>query len=72
MLKRDTYLGKPERQKIFADLVKLQDKGIKANDSRRQIAENYRINQQQLIEIEEEGIEEEWPPLTCSQPLSRS
>jgi hypothetical protein len=69
MLKRDSCLGKPERQKIFADLVKLQDLGLKASESRRQIVEHYRINSQQLIEIEEEGIEEEWPPLRRSQPI---
>jgi len=59
-----------KRQRIFADLVGLQDKGMNTLESRRQIADRYGIEPQELIEIEEEGIEQEWPPLNSSESLS--
>ena len=52
-----------ERKDIFLALVSSQDQGAGVSRSRDQITKQYKITDAQLREIEEEGIEKEWPPL---------
>jgi hypothetical protein len=51
------------RQRIFLDLVNLQDQGISTSRSRRMIQEKYDLSDADLLAIELEGIDKEWPPL---------
>jgi hypothetical protein len=57
----------PERrQRIFQALVKLQDNGQTVLRSRAQIAARFQVTYSQIRQIEDEGIEQEWPPLAHS------
>jgi hypothetical protein len=53
-----------ERKDIFHDLVTTQDSGtITVAESRQQVTKKFDITDSQLRQIEEEGLEKEWPPL---------
>jgi hypothetical protein len=59
-----------QRRDIFRDLVALQDElaagpeqSSLVRKSYQMITERFEITDQQLKQIEEEGIEKEWPPL---------
>lgn len=53
-----------ERREIFLTLVTTQDEGgLSVAQSREQVARHYKITDSQLRQIEEEGLEKEWPPL---------
>jgi hypothetical protein len=53
-----------ERREIFLNLVTTQDSGnLSVAESREQVARNFKITDAQLRQIEEEGLEKEWPPL---------
>ncbi len=53
-----------QRQEIFHALVTTQDMGLMTvPQSRQHIAKQFDIGEDQLREIEEEGLEKEWPPL---------
>lgn len=53
-----------ERKEIFHALVTTQDLGIMTvPQSRLQITQKHEITDAQLRQIEEEGLEKEWPPL---------
>lgn len=56
------------RQEIFQDLVDIQD-SLEPMDVRRSyemITEKHEITQAQLRQIENEGLEKQWPPLSES------
>jgi hypothetical protein len=54
-----------QRQEIFYDLVLTQDV-LPGNvpRSRQIVTEKFDITEAQLRQIEEEGIDKEWPPLS--------
>lgn len=53
-----------ERREIFHTLVSTQDAGsLSVAESREQVAKQFKITDAQLRQIEEEGLEKEWPPL---------
>lgn len=53
-----------ERKDIFLALVNAQDGGaVSVAESRQKISKDYEITDSQLRQIEEEGLEKEWPPL---------
>ena len=52
-----------ERMKIFQALVEAQDRGMAVAQSRKGIAERFRISEEQVRRIEQEGLEGNWPPL---------
>lgn len=53
-----------QRQEIFQDLVRTQDMGLNVSRSRQVIAEKHEITESQLRQIEDEGLDNEWPPLS--------
>ena len=53
-----------ERKEIFRELVLAQDLGAGVRQSYQIITERYEINDTQLRQIEDEGLEKEWPPLS--------
>jgi hypothetical protein len=64
---RAKRLNVSDRRKIFEALVVMQDLGIHTvAESRSKIEEEYKITDAQLRQIEEEGIEKEWPPLDAA------
>jgi hypothetical protein len=59
-----------QRQEIFKDLVMTQDVVMSAHDSSNVrksyqiVTEKYDITDAQLRQIEDEGLDKEWPPLS--------
>jgi hypothetical protein len=52
-----------QRRDIFRDLVASQDQGMPVRKSYQVVTEKFEISDAQLRQIEEEGLEKEWPPL---------
>jgi hypothetical protein len=52
-----------QRRDIFRDLVIAQDQGLPVRQSYQTVTEKFEISDAQLRQIEEEGLEKEWPPL---------
>jgi hypothetical protein len=55
-----------ERKAIFRALVAAQDELGSVRESREKVTEHYEISLEQLRLIEDEGVENEWPPLAES------
>jgi hypothetical protein len=51
------------RKEIFLALVEAQDQDLGVARSRRLIAERFGITEGQVRQIEQEGLDHEWPPL---------
>ena len=57
-------LNEKNRQEIFRKLVMTQDLGVMSvADSRAAVCKEFDISDELLRQIEEEGLEAEWPPL---------
>ena len=52
-----------QRRDIFRDLVSTQDLGTPVRRSYQIVTERFEITEAQLRQIEQEGLEKEWPPL---------
>ena len=52
-----------QRQVIFKALVESQDGGQSVADSRTQVAQQFSVTEEQVKEIEREGLANQWPPL---------
>ncbi len=52
-----------QRRDIFRDLVMQQDLGVPVRRSYEIITERHEITDAQLRQIEEEGLDKQWPPL---------
>jgi hypothetical protein len=53
-----------QRKEIFHSLVTTQDQGaLSVPESRQQVSKQFDITDAQLRQIEDEGLEKEWPPL---------
>lgn len=53
-----------QKQEIFRALVELQDtRTVSIGESIQQVCERFKITENQLEKIQEEGIAREWPPL---------
>ena len=53
-----------QRREIFSALVAAQDQGtMSVAESRKQMMDQFEITDSQLRQIEEEGLDKEWPPL---------
>ncbi len=51
------------RQAVFQALVECQDDGVNVSESRKIIADCFHIDEDRILAIENEGLENEWPPL---------
>jgi hypothetical protein len=61
---RAKRLNVQQRKEIFHALVATQDLGLmNVAESMRHVIEQYHITESQLRQIQDEGIEKEWPPL---------
>jgi hypothetical protein len=59
----DRLLAEEQRKAIFLALVEAQDRGANVPDSRREVAGQFGITEQQVQVIEREGLAQNWPPL---------
>lgn len=53
-----------QRQEIFKDLVMTQDVVTNVRKSYQLVTEKFEITDAQLRQIEDEGLDKEWPPLS--------
>jgi hypothetical protein len=53
----------PRRMEIFQALVEAQDQDVGVVRSRKLIADRFGLSESQVKQIEQEGIDREWPPL---------
>jgi hypothetical protein len=61
---RAKRLTTQQRQEIFHTLVTTQDLGLMTvSQSVQHVVKQYDITESQLRQIEDEGIDKEWPPL---------
>ena len=56
-------LPEETRKELFRTLVDVQDQDSTVEDSRRQVAAQFRIAVDEVRGIEQEGITKQWPPL---------
>jgi hypothetical protein len=61
--KREDQPPEPRRKEIFQALVEAQDQEMTVAQSRKFIAERFGVSENQLREIEQEGLDQQWPPL---------
>jgi hypothetical protein len=61
---RNKRLTLQQKQEIFHVLVTTQDVVSNVPKSRQMVTERFDITDKQLREIEDEGIDKEWPPLS--------
>jgi hypothetical protein len=61
-----------QRKEIFRALVTEQDLGrMTVTESIQEVSRQFEITEAQLRQIQDEGIEKEWPPLDeAAQPVS--
>lgn len=51
------------RMEIFQALVDAQDQEMGVARSRKVVADRFGVSESQVKEIEEEGLDRQWPPL---------
>jgi hypothetical protein len=51
------------RMEIFQALVDAQDQEMGVARSRKVVAERFGVSETQIKEIEQEGLDRQWPPL---------
>ena len=51
------------RMELFQAVVELQDTGVDTVVTRRRVAKQFGVTERDVRRIEEEGLQEEWPPL---------
>jgi hypothetical protein len=56
------HLSERVRQEIFAALMETQDQDMPVVESRHEISKRYGISDEDLCEIEREGLENDWLP----------
>jgi hypothetical protein len=52
------------RKEIFLALVEAQDHEMSVSQSRKLISDKFAVSDTQLRQIEREGLDKEWPPLS--------
>jgi hypothetical protein len=58
-----TPLPEQRRKEIFQALVEAQDHGASPAESRKAVAERFGVGEDQVRQIEQEGLDNQWPPL---------
>ncbi|HYT92615.1 MAG TPA: hypothetical protein VEL76_28120 [Gemmataceae bacterium] len=57
-------LSEARRKEIFLALVEAQDRALSVPQSRKAIAEQFGISEKEVRQIESEGLDGQWPPLS--------
>jgi hypothetical protein len=61
--KVEEVLPEPKRMEIFQALVETQDQDVGVVRSRQLVAARFGLSESQVKQIEQEGLDGEWPPL---------
>jgi hypothetical protein len=57
-------LPEDRRKEIFLALVEAQDHEMTVAQSRRFVADRFGVSENQIVQIEREGLDRQWPPLS--------
>lgn len=60
----ETTVSETRRKEIFLRLVEVQDNGVSVVESRRRVADEFRLQMDDVMGIEREGLSSRWPPLS--------
>ena len=52
-----------EQREVFRILVAMQDQGTPVPQSRQQVATQFDLSLEDVIQIERNGVQAKWPPL---------
>lgn len=55
-------LTEERRKELFAALVRAQDDGLTPKESRASVAKEFGVAVEDVCEVEEEGLDRNWPP----------
>ena len=55
--------SEPRRKEVFLALVSAQDGEMPVAQSRKEIAQRFGITEAEVVRIEREGLDGNWPPL---------
>ncbi len=56
-------LSEERRKEIFLALVQAQDSKMTVAQSRKAVASKFGLEESQVRQVEQEGLDKEWPPL---------
>jgi hypothetical protein len=56
-------LPEARRKEAFAALIAAQDAGASVPASRAKVAADFGVEVDEVVSIEKEGVQEQWPPL---------
>ena len=56
-------LSEARRKEIFSALVEAQDQKMTVAESRKEVAKRFGLSLSQVRKIEQEGLDNDWPPL---------
>jgi hypothetical protein len=56
-------ISEERRKEIFSALVEAQDQKMTVAQSRKEVAKRFGLSESQVRRIEQEGLDNEWPPL---------
>lgn len=59
----DAPLTEEQRKEIFKALIQAQDQAMSVSQSRTLVCDRFDISESQLRAIEQEGLDQQWPPL---------
>ena len=59
----DKPLTQAERMEIFLAVVQAQDDRMTVPQARTVVAGRFGVSEQQVRQIEQEGVDNDWPPL---------
>jgi hypothetical protein len=51
------------RKEVFLALVNAQDQALDVSESRRVVVQRFGLSENQIRQIEREGLDQQWPPL---------
>jgi hypothetical protein len=57
-------LSEADRKEIFSALVAAQDRNLTVPESRKRVCRQYGISDVQVRQIERQGLDQSWPPLS--------
>ena len=57
-------LSLEQRKQVFLALVEAQDSRMTVPESRKAVAEQFGLTDKQVRQIEQEGLDGQWPPLS--------
>jgi hypothetical protein len=61
--KADKLTTLERRMEIFQAVVEAQDQDLTAVEARQRVAKQFGVSETHVKQIEEEGLQGEWPPL---------